>query len=169
MNHKRDQCEQSQDASVVLISYATDFHPPPVSFSSHRFIPSLYELWHLNHWPIQLHPYRNTQRKPSLAAYSVTLRCVLSANTHRGPSLRMKGSNGCDLPVFSALERFHFIVMETQSGETSSCQGSADAQDLWWKITDTPGPSHTSNHLQTQYITLQAQSLLLHYHALSCV
>lgn len=162
MNHKRDQCEQSQDASVVLISYATDFHPPPVSFSSHRFIPSLYELLHLDHWSLR-------DEYSSTLTETHTSGCLFSANTHRRPSLRMKGSNGCDLPVFSALERFHFIVMETQSGETSSCRGSADAQDLWWKITDTPGPSHTSNHLQTQYITLQAQSLLLHYHALSCV
>lgn len=112
----------------------------------------------------QLHPYWNT----SLAVYSVTLCCALSANTHRRSSLRMKESNGCDLPVFSALERFHFIVMETQSGETSSCQGSADTQDLWWKITDVkikrvqshPETSHSSNaqqspskHLKSQYIT----------------
>lgn len=50
------------------------------------------------------------------------------------------------MAVFSALERFHFIVMETQSGETSSCQGTADTQDLWWKIKHVQ--SHPDPHIQ---------------------
>lgn len=53
-----------------------------------------------------------------------------------GHTFTWKESNNSDLLVFTALERFHFIVMKTQSGVTSSCQQSADTQDLWWKITD---------------------------------
>lgn len=143
MNHRRDHYKQSQDAFAVLISRATNFYPPPVSFSSHRFIPSLYELWHLNHWS----PRDENSSTLTETHISGCLFCYsplrLSANTHTGDHLSGSGrtfgwkeSNSSDVPLFSALERFHFIVMETQSGETSSCQGSADTQDLWWKNTD---------------------------------
>ncbi len=99
--------------------------------SSSRFLHSL-TLWALaprsliTETPKQLHPNRNTHG--CLFCYS-PLRFVCK-HTHRRSSLRISMS------VFSALERFHFIVMETQSGETSSCQETADTQDLWWKITD---------------------------------
>lgn len=149
------------------------FPSPPIASFPHfmSFGTSI-----IDHWKRKTAP--PLQKHTSLAVYSVTPHCVLSANTHRRSSLRMKESNGCDLPVFSALERFHFIVMETQSGETSSCQGSADTQDLWWKIKRVqshPETSHTSNaqqspskHLKSQYITPKTSfswQADLHYHA----
>lgn len=154
------------------------FPSPPIASFPHfmSFGTSIIDHWETKTAPPLL-------KHTSLAVYSVTLCCALSANTHRRSSLRMKESNGCDLPVFSALERFHFIVMETQSGETSSCQGSADTQDLWWKITDVkikrvqshPETSYRSNtqqspskHLKSQYITPKTSfswQADLHYHA----